>query len=37
LLSHKVEDEVLRILPPVAEVIVHVEPQEELIRGGIDN
>jgi divalent metal cation (Fe/Co/Zn/Cd) transporter len=37
LLSHKVEDEVLRILPPVAEVLVHVEPQEELIRGGIDN
>jgi cation diffusion facilitator family transporter len=30
LLSHKVEDEVLRILPQVAEVLVHVEPEEEL-------
>jgi divalent metal cation (Fe/Co/Zn/Cd) transporter len=29
-LSHKVEDEVLRILPQVAEVLVHVEPEEEL-------
>ena len=30
LLSHRVEDEVLRILPQVAEVLVHVEPEEEL-------
>jgi divalent metal cation (Fe/Co/Zn/Cd) transporter len=30
LLSHKVEDEVLRALPHVAEILVHVEPQEEL-------
>lgn len=30
LLSHKVEDEVLRALPQVAEVLVHVEPEEEL-------
>jgi divalent metal cation (Fe/Co/Zn/Cd) transporter len=31
-LSHKVEDEVLRALPHVAEVLVHVEPEEELTR-----
>lgn len=30
LLSHKVEDEILRALPHVADVLVHVEPQEEL-------
>jgi cation diffusion facilitator family transporter len=30
LLSHKVEDEILRALQHVAEVLVHVEPQEEL-------
>jgi cation diffusion facilitator family transporter len=30
LLSHKVEDELLGALPRVAEVLVHVEPQEEL-------
>ena len=30
LLSHKVEDEVLRVLPQVAEVLVHVEPEEKL-------
>lgn len=30
LLSHKVEDEVRRMLPQVAEVLVHVEPEEEL-------
>ncbi len=30
LLSHKVEDEILGALPHVAEVLVHVEPQEEL-------
>ena len=30
LLSHKVEDEILRALPQVAEVLVHVEPEEEL-------
>ena len=29
-LSHKVEDEVLRALPQVAEVLVHVEPEEGL-------
>jgi cation diffusion facilitator family transporter len=29
-LSHHVEDEVLRTLPQVAEVLVHVEPEEEL-------
>jgi cation diffusion facilitator family transporter len=29
-LSHQVEDEVLRALPQVAEVLVHVEPEEEL-------
>jgi len=32
LLSHKVEDEILRALPQVAEVLVHVEPEEELTR-----
>jgi cation diffusion facilitator family transporter len=31
-LSHKVEDEILRALPQVAEVLVHVEPEEELAR-----
>ena len=31
-LSHKVEDEILRALPQVAEVLVHVEPEEELTR-----
>jgi divalent metal cation (Fe/Co/Zn/Cd) transporter len=30
-LSHRVEDEVLRTLPQVAEVPVHVEPEEELM------
>lgn len=30
LLSHKVEDEILGALPQVAEVLLHVEPQEEL-------
>ncbi len=30
LLSHKVEGEILRALPQVAEVLVHVEPEEEL-------
>jgi cation diffusion facilitator family transporter len=29
-LSHKVEDEVLRALPQVAGVLVHIEPEEEL-------
>jgi cation diffusion facilitator family transporter len=29
-LSHKVEGEVLRALPQVAQVLVHVEPEEEL-------
>ena len=31
-LSHKVEDEVLRALPHVAQVLIHVEPEEELTR-----
>jgi len=31
LLAHNVEDEILRALPQVAEVLVHVEPEEELI------
>ena len=30
LLSHKVEDEVLKALPQINEVLVHVEPEEEL-------
>jgi divalent metal cation (Fe/Co/Zn/Cd) transporter len=30
LLSHKVEDEILGALQHVAEVLVHVEPEEEL-------
>jgi len=30
LLSDKVEDEILRGLPQVAEVLVQVEPEEEL-------
>jgi cation diffusion facilitator family transporter len=29
-ISHRVEDEVLKALPQVAEVLVHVEPEEEL-------
>jgi len=29
-LSHKVEGEVLSALPQVAQVLVHVEPEEEL-------
>jgi cation diffusion facilitator family transporter len=29
-LSHKVEDEILKALPQAAEVLVHVEPEEEL-------
>jgi cation diffusion facilitator family transporter len=32
LLSHKVEDEIREALPQVAEVLVHVEPEEELIK-----
>jgi cation diffusion facilitator family transporter len=32
LLSHKVEDEILRALPQVAEILVHVEPEEELAK-----
>ena len=31
-LSHHVEDEILKALPQVAEVLVHVEPEEELSR-----
>jgi divalent metal cation (Fe/Co/Zn/Cd) transporter len=30
LLSHRVEDEVRRAIPQVAEVLVHVEPEEEV-------
>jgi len=30
LLSHKVEDEILRGLPQIADVLVHIEPEEEL-------
>jgi cation diffusion facilitator family transporter len=30
LISHKVEDEIRKALPQVAEVLVHVEPEEEL-------
>jgi cation diffusion facilitator family transporter len=30
LLSHRVEDEILRAVPQAAEVLVHVEPEEEL-------
>jgi cation diffusion facilitator family transporter len=30
LLSHRVEDEILRAVPQAAEVMVHVEPEEEL-------
>jgi len=32
LLSHKVEDKIRRALPQVAQVLVHVEPEEELAR-----
>ena len=31
-ISHKVEDEVLRALPQVVQVLVHVEPEEELTK-----
>ncbi len=31
-ISHKVEDELLRALPQVVQVLVHVEPEEELTR-----
>ena len=31
-LSHRVENEILTALPQVAEVLVHVEPEEELAR-----
>jgi cation diffusion facilitator family transporter len=30
-LSHRVEDDILKAIPRVAEVLVHVEPEEELI------
>jgi len=30
LLSHQVEDRILDFLPQVAEVLLHVEPEEEL-------
>ena len=29
-IAHQVEDEVLKALPEVSEVLVHVEPEEEL-------
>ena len=29
-IAHEVEDRVLRALPRVSEVLVHVEPEEEL-------
>lgn len=29
-IAHRVEDDVLRALPIVSEVLVHVEPEEEL-------
>lgn len=29
-LSHQVEDEILKAIPRVAEVLVHVEPENEL-------
>jgi divalent metal cation (Fe/Co/Zn/Cd) transporter len=32
LLSHEVEDEIRRASPQIAEVLVHVEPEEELAR-----
>jgi cation diffusion facilitator family transporter len=32
LLSHQVEDEIRRALPQIAEVLVHMEPEEELAR-----
>jgi divalent metal cation (Fe/Co/Zn/Cd) transporter len=32
LLSHKVEDAIREAFPQVAEVLVHVEPEEELIK-----
>jgi cation diffusion facilitator family transporter len=31
-LSHRVEDEIVGALPQVAEVLIHVEPEEELSR-----
>jgi cation diffusion facilitator family transporter len=31
-IAHQVEDEVLAALPQVSEVLVHIEPEEELIR-----
>jgi divalent metal cation (Fe/Co/Zn/Cd) transporter len=30
-IAHEVEDKVMKGLPQIAEVLVHVEPQEELI------
>jgi divalent metal cation (Fe/Co/Zn/Cd) transporter len=30
-IAHAVEDEVLRSLPLISEVLVHVEPEEELL------
>jgi divalent metal cation (Fe/Co/Zn/Cd) transporter len=33
--AHLVEDSVLRELPQISEVLVHVEPEEELAAKGI--
>ena len=30
-IAHQVEDEILKALPEVSEVLVHVEPEEELV------
>ena len=30
-IAHRVEDEVLATVPQVSEVLVHIEPEEELI------
>ena len=34
-IAHQVEDQVLKGVPQVAEVLVHVEPEEELIHSGL--
>jgi cation diffusion facilitator family transporter len=33
-LSHRVEDEILKAIPQISEVLVHVEPEEELMSSG---
>jgi len=30
-IAHQVEDKILKALPAVSEVLVHVEPEEELV------